>query len=108
MVDDLNTEIGAFGSPVAVTPNLDALAQDSVLFTHASVQQAVCNPSRSSFLTARRPDTLRVWDLQACWRTAGGVNATSMPQYFKQHGYVSGEQLLLNADRLAIAHGVCS
>ena len=45
-----------------------------------------CNPSRSSLLTGRRPDTTRVYDLKTLFREAGG-NFTTIPQYFKERGY---------------------
>ena len=56
-VDDLRAELGAYGSPMAVTPHLDKLAENSVVFQRAYVQQAVCSASRASFLTGLRPDT---------------------------------------------------
>ncbi|ESO88174.1 hypothetical protein LOTGIDRAFT_165917 [Lottia gigantea] len=68
------------------TPNLDQLAKKSILFQRAYVQYALCSPSRTSFLTGRRPDTTQVYDLQTYFRTIGN-NFTTMPQYFKEHGY---------------------
>lgn len=50
------------------------------------LQQALCAPSRASFLTSRRPDTTKVYDLDTYWRNAGG-NFTTLPQYFKENGY---------------------
>ena len=49
-------------------------------------QQAVCGPSRTSFLTSRRPDTTRLYDFGSYWRTHAG-NFTSLPQYFRERGY---------------------
>ncbi len=49
VADDLNCAIGPYGDPVAHTPNLDRLAARGLTFQRAYCQQAVCNPSRSSF-----------------------------------------------------------
>ncbi|XP_058054448.1 iduronate 2-sulfatase [Anopheles bellator] len=37
-------------------------------------------------LTGRRPDTVRLYDFYSYWREFSG-NFTTLPQYFKQHGY---------------------
>jgi len=87
MADDLRVELGCYGSP-AKTPNLDRLAQQSVLFEHAYCQQAVCNPSRSSLLTGRRPDTLRIWNNGTHFREPNPDVAT-LPLWFKEHGYTT-------------------
>ena len=68
------------------TPNLDALAKESIVFLNAFCQQALCGPSRSSFLTSRRPDTTRVTKIGPYWRDIGG-NFTTIPQFFKENGY---------------------
>ena len=49
VVDDLR-DVGGLG---AVTPTLDALSARSTVFRRAYVQQALCAPSRNSFLTSR-------------------------------------------------------
>jgi iduronate 2-sulfatase len=85
VADDLRVELGCYGSP-ALTPNLDALAGRSVRFTRAYCQQAVCNPSRSSFLTGRRPDTLHLWVNGTHFRDRN-PDVVTLPQWFKQHGY---------------------
>ena len=68
------------------TPNMDALAEKSLVLSRAYVQYSSCNPSRASFMTSRRPDTTKVWDLYTFWRKSGG-NFTTMPQFFAQKGY---------------------
>lgn len=85
-VDDLRLNIGCFGDTAAVTSNIDTLAAHGTRFAHAYVLQAVCNPSRQSMLTGRRPDTIRVWDLLANSRkTLPGV--ISLHEHFKRNGY---------------------
>ncbi|MEE6496810.1 hypothetical protein FKM82_002491 [Ascaphus truei] len=88
IVDDLRPSLGCYGDSVVKSPNIDQLASKSVLFTNAYAQQAVCAPSRVSFLTGRRPDTTRLFDFNSYWRQHAG-NFSTMPQYFKEHGYVT-------------------
>jgi iduronate 2-sulfatase len=87
MSDDYRAELSTYGSK-AVTPNLERLAKKSVQFDRMYAQQAVCNPSRSSLLTGRRPDTLRVWNNSTHFRTPN-PDVMTLPLWFKQHGYSS-------------------
>ena len=43
--------MGAYGNRIIQTPNLDALAADSVVFTRARTSVSSCSPSRSTILT---------------------------------------------------------
>lgn len=52
--------MGANGNADILTPNLDALAAQSVNFDHHFVQNPVCMPSRLSFLTGQYPGTLGI------------------------------------------------
>lgn len=87
MADDYRPELASYGSP-ALTPNLDRLARRSVQFDHAYCQQAVCNPSRSSLLTGRRPDSLQIWNNSVHFRERN-PDVTTLPLWFKEHGYVT-------------------
>lgn len=49
-------------------------------------QVALCGPSRSSFLTGRRPDTIRCYDNEDKARI-NLPDIITMPQYFKENGY---------------------
>ncbi|TWU30873.1 sulfatase [Novipirellula artificiosorum] len=89
VADDLNCDIGPYGDRAAITPNLQRLAARGLVFERAYCQQAVCNPSRSSFLTGLRPDTVKVDDLRKYFRETAvdGTNLITLPQHFKNHGY---------------------
>ncbi|MEJ1280102.1 iduronate 2-sulfatase [Cricetulus griseus] len=88
IVDDLRPSLGCYGDNLVRSPNIDQLASHSVLFQNAFAQQAVCAPSRVSFLTGRRPDTTRLYDFNSYWRVHSG-NFSTIPQYFKENGYVT-------------------
>lgn len=85
-IDDLRPTLGAYGDPLARTPNIDALAQSGTTFTRAYCQQALCSPSRVSLMTGLRPDTTRIYDLQTHFRTTI-PDAVTLPQFFKAQGY---------------------
>lgn len=89
VADDLNCAIGPYTDDAAKTPNLDALSKRGVTFLNAYCQQAVCNPSRSSFLTGLRPDTVKVDDLRKSFRetTDRGASLVTLPQHFKNNDY---------------------
>lgn len=86
--DDLRPELGCYGTPIVQSPNIDTLAKSSLVFDHAYVQLALCNPSRSSFLSGRRPQSINVFTLKKFLRT-GNPDITTLPQLFKNNGYTT-------------------
>ena len=88
IADDLRAELGCLGDRHIISPNLDRLAARGRLFTRAYCQQAVCNPSRASFMTGLRPDTIGVWDLRTHFRKKFPDHPT-LPELFKQNGYAT-------------------
>jgi len=57
-VDDLRPSMGCYGDELAITPNMDKLADKGTLFNKAYCQVAVCNPSRASLMTGQMPDKI--------------------------------------------------
>ena len=71
-IDDLRPQLNAsYGHPQMHTPNLDLLAAEGTTFRRAYCQQAVCSPSRNSFMSGRRPGTTRVWNFLNHFREVG-------------------------------------
>lgn len=87
-IDDFRPELGIYGSEIAVTPNLDRIAQNGVRFSNAYAQQAICGPSRASTMTGVRPDTLEVTHNYVKFRHKM-QNVQTIPQHFMNNGYVA-------------------
>ena len=87
--DDLRPDLGCYGLPSRHTPNLDNIAATGTVFTRAYAQQAVCGPSRNSFLSGRRPDRSRSWNFINHFRESH-KDWTSLPGLFaKDEHFVS-------------------
>jgi arylsulfatase A-like enzyme len=86
--DDMRTELHAYGSLLAKTPNLDRLLSQGVQFENGYCQYPLSGPSRSSLLTGRRPTTSGLYGNRE-WFGATYPDWVSLPKYFKQNGYAS-------------------
>lgn len=98
LADDLRPEIAAgYGQTQMITPNIDKLASSGIVFSKAYCQQAVCGPSRNSFMTGRRPHRTNVMGTGSGedFRKSGqdnngpGSDWITMPQHFKQHNFTT-------------------
>jgi arylsulfatase A-like enzyme len=91
-VDDLNDWIGCMGGhPQAITPNIDRLAEDGVLFLNNQCQAPICGPSRASLMTGLRPTTTGSY-LQLSERNIQKANSAAaesvfLTEWFRRNGY---------------------
>ena len=90
-IDDLNDWVGPLnGHPQVQTPHLDALVSKGTLFTNAHTQSPLCNPSRTSLLTGRRPSTTGIYGLAPWFREVEALaDIVTLPQHLANNGYTT-------------------
>ncbi|MFW6277399.1 MAG: sulfatase [Prolixibacteraceae bacterium] len=87
-IDDLRTELGCYGEDHIVSPNIDKLAMQGMLFNRAYVQQAVCAASRASLLTGCYPNTTGVdYPYSRYFIDEFLPKHPSIPRYFYEKGF---------------------
>jgi uncharacterized sulfatase len=85
VIDDLG-HLNPGGRGPIRTPHLDRLASRGAVFERAFCQYPLCNPSRVSFLSGRRPDSTQVFDNNTHPRSTM-PRARFLPEYFADRGY---------------------
>ena len=88
-LDDLNDWVGCLGGhPQTLTPNIDRLAAEGMLFRNAYTAAPACNPSRTALFTGKAPATSGLYDNLQKLREVM-PKETLMPRHFSNHGYWS-------------------
>jgi arylsulfatase A-like enzyme len=91
-IDDLNDWVGCLGGhPQTLTPNIDRLAAQGMLFTNAHCQAPICGPSRASIMTGLYPSNsgnyLQLSDRDIKKSNDRTDNAIFLPDHFEANGY---------------------
>jgi arylsulfatase A-like enzyme len=90
-IDDLNDWVGGLdGHPQAITPNMDKLFEQGLLFSNAHCSQAVCTASRNSLLSGLHPSSSGWYGSTSAMRKSYEDvmgDHKMLPQYFKDNGY---------------------
>ncbi|MBN1676246.1 MAG: sulfatase [Kiritimatiellae bacterium] len=87
-IDDLRPQLGCYGRPQMVTPHIDRLAEQGTVFAQPYCQVPVCGATRASLLTGVRPTRARFRDFKT-WADEDLPGALTLPQHFREHGYVT-------------------
>ena len=85
-VDDLRPEVLSFGREGMITPNLDRLAGESLLFERAYCMVPTCGASRASLMTGIRPAPDRFTSFKT-YASEDAPGITTLNTQLKNNGY---------------------
>ncbi|RXP62688.1 DUF4976 domain-containing protein [Lutibacter sp. HS1-25] len=119
-VDDLNDWVGFMdGNPQTITPNMDKLASQAMVFDRAYCAASVCNPSRAAIMSGYKPSTTGVYgNGDEVFELPIFQNSLMLSQYFSKYGYETysrgkiyhtpstGKQTWDNWDNVSGSYGV--
>lgn len=87
MADDQGWgDTGYNGHPIVKTPNLDAMAEDGLVFNRFYASAPVCSPTRGSVLTGRHPIRIKITNHGRYMRP----RETTIAEALQEAGYVTG------------------
>lgn len=76
--EDNSALVGAYGDEFATTPNIDRMAEQGFLYTHAYANAPVCAPARNTIITGMYPPSNGTQHMRSTYP------ATELVQYFPQ------------------------
>lgn len=83
--EDISPNLGCYGDPDAVTPNLDRLASQGVLFRNAFTHAGVCAVLRSGVITGRYPISIGTQHMRSFRPTL--TDSPCFPELLRAAGY---------------------
>ncbi|MEH6588457.1 MAG: sulfatase-like hydrolase/transferase [Halioglobus sp.] len=93
MAEDMSPRVGAFGDAVAVTPNLDALAEQGVRYPNVFTTAGVCAPSRAGHILGMHQISTGTQHMRTSSRPEGDYYAVppevvkAYPELLRAAGY---------------------
>lgn len=83
--EDISPFLGCYGDTYAITPNLDKLAGEGIMYTQAFATAPVCAPSRSCLITGVYATSLGTQHLRSEVKLPEKIKC--FPQYLRAAGY---------------------
>lgn len=83
--EDINPQLGCYGDPQAVTPNIDKLAARSLRYAHCWSNAPVCAPARTTLITGVYPPSTGGEHMRSMVAMPGFMRM--YPQLLRAQGY---------------------
>lgn len=88
--EDISPNLGCYGDPHAITPNLDQLAHDGVRFSRAFTPAGVCAVVRSGVITGMFPPSIGSQHMRS--RIIPPADVKAFPELLREAGYFTSNR----------------
>ena len=88
-VDDMSNWLQCNGDPIAITPNIDRLANEGVRFQNAFVPSPVCSTTRSAIVTGTMQTTHGLHQHRTMIKKPLPDSLLTVPELFRKAGYLT-------------------
>lgn len=92
--EDNSPLLGCYGDQFATSPNLDKLAKEGFLYTHAYANAPVCAPSRNTIITGVYGSTAGNENMRSTYPKSASIKL--LPQYLREKGYYCSNNFKLD------------
>ncbi len=83
--EDMSPTLGCYGDDFAITPNLDRLASEGVLYENAFATAPVCSPSRSCLINGLYATSMGTQQMRSAFPLPAFMKG--FPSFLRQEGY---------------------
>jgi len=83
--EDVSQTFGCYGDDYAVTPNIDELAEDGIVYQNAYANNPICAPARSTLITGQYANSYGGQNMRV--RSVPGRKVRLFPQLLRESGY---------------------
>ncbi len=89
--EDMSPTLGCYGDDYAITPNIDQLASDGVLYTNAFATAPVCSPSRSCIINGLPATSQGTQQMRSAFPIPGYMKG--FPSLLRDAGYYTSNNV---------------
>lgn len=90
VAEDISPALGCYGDSLAITPNIDAIAQNGVLFQKAYATAPICAPARSCLITGLYATSMGTQHLRS--EIPFSSQLQTLPEHLAHAGYFTSNR----------------
>ncbi|MCB1123455.1 MAG: sulfatase-like hydrolase/transferase, partial [Verrucomicrobiae bacterium] len=97
--EDISRDLGCYGDDYSISPNVDQLAREGVLYTRAWSNAGMCAPARATLITGMYPSSTGAMNMRS--EVTLPDNIRGYPEYLRKAGYFCSNHVKMDYNWVA-------